>query len=64
MMPSSVCSRLSTSHPHQHTSRTRLVLVFVAEWPIEDDVEEIVELEQEEYKKRVDEDVKSIVLNT
>ena len=63
MMPSSVCSRLSTSHPHQHTSRTRLVLVFVAEGPIKDDVEEIVELEQE-YMKRVDEDVKSIVLNT
>jgi len=63
MMPSSVCSRLSTSHPHQHTSRTCLVLVFVAEGPIKDDVEEIVELEQE-YMKRVDEDVKSIVLNT
>ena len=63
MMPSSVCSRLSTSHPHRHTSCTRLVLVFVAEGPIKDDVEEIVELEQE-YMKRVDEDVKSIVLNT
>jgi hypothetical protein len=31
---------------------------------IEDDVEEIVELQQEEYRKRVDEDVKSIFLNT
>lgn len=36
----------------------------VAEGPIEDDAGQIVDLEQDDYRKRADEDVKSIVLNT